>query len=229
MKTIRVALGLGHLNPSEKVTLWGNIKTDMTGNSNFSTPNPSLSVIDAQVVILGNDIVAAKGGDHGKIATMNAQVEKVDNLLNQLANYVELTANAAALTGGDAASIIAGAGMKVEAPRGKVPAPNAPTNVKGLSTAEGDIELSWKNQKHARAFIIEISSDLSATGGTTGTTTTGSATARVYVDWVIIDVCHKPKITLSGLVSGTKYAVRITSSGTAGKSVPSSVVVVKVL
>lgn len=93
----------------------------------------------------------------------------------------------------------------------------------------GDIELSWKNQKYARAFIIEISSDLTATGGATGTTTTGSATARVYVDWVITDVCHKPKITLSGLVSGTKYAVRVISSGTAGKSAPSSVVVVKVL
>jgi hypothetical protein len=78
-------------------------------------------------------------------------------------------------------------------------------------------------------IIVEISSDLSATGGATGTVTTGSSTARVYVDWVITDVCHKPKITLPGLTSGTKYAVRIIASGTAGKSVASSVVVVKVL
>jgi hypothetical protein len=229
MKTIRVSLGLSKLKPSEKVTLWGTIKGDMTGNSNFTTPNPALATIDAQVVIFGNDIVAAAGGDHAAITAMHTQEDKVDSLLEQLANYVELTANAAALTGGDATTIITGAGMKVGAEHTKAPVPNAPTDLKGTSLVEGEIELSWKNQKYARAFIVEISSDLTATGGATGTTTTGSTTARVYVDWDIIDVCHKPSIVLSGLVSGTKYAVRVLSSGTAGKSAASSVVVVKVL
>ncbi len=233
MKTIRVSLGLSRLTPSKRISKWGIIKTDMTGNSNFSSPNPlpnpSLSFIDTQVIILGNDISAAESGDHSKVSAMNAQVEKVDMLLNQLGNYVEQTANAAALLGGDAESIIRSAGMDVEAPRTKAPVPNAPTDVKGVSTVEGDIALSWKNVKYARAFIVEISSDLSATGGATGSTTTNTSTARVYVDWEITDVCHKPKITLSGLVSGTKYAVRIISSGTAGKSAPSATVVVKVL
>ncbi len=229
MKTIRVALGLGSLSPSEKVTLWGNIKTDMTGNSNFSNPNPALATIDAQVVILGNNITTAASGNHSDIVAMHTQEVKVDMLLEQLANYVELTGNAAALTGGDAATIIASAGMKVAAEHSKAPLPDAPTNVKGVSAVEGEIILSWKGQKHARAYVIQISSDLSATGGTTGTTTTGIATARVYADWMIIDVCHKPKIVLTGLVSGTKYAVRVLSSGTAGKSAASSVVVVKVL
>lgn len=230
MKTIRVNLKLGERSPSQKVSFWGTIKTDMTGNSNFSSPNPvpnpALSVIDAQVVILGTDISAAAGGDHSKVAAMHAQEEKVDNLLNQLGNYVEQTANAAALLGGDATSIIRSAGMDVAAPRTKSPVPDAPTGVEGVSIVEGNIDLSWKKVKYARAFIIEISSDLAATGGTT---TGEPATARVYINWAIADVCHKPKITLSGLVSGTKYAVRIIASGTAGKSVASSVVVVKVL
>ncbi len=229
MKTIRVSLGWSKLAPSAKISKWGIIKADMTGSGNFTTPNPTLSAIDAQMVIFGSDISAAASGDHGKVAAMNAQETKVDNLMNQLANYVELTANAAALTGGDATSIIRSAGMDVEAPHTKAPVPDAPGGLKGTSTVEGDIELSWKKVKYARAFIVEISSDLSATGGATGTTTTSSSTARVYVDWVITDVCHKPKITLSGLVSGTKYAVRIIASGTAGKSTASSVVVVKVL
>ena len=229
MKTIRVSLGLSELKPSEKVTLWENIKGDMTSNTNFSTPNPALATIDAQVVILGNDITTAASGNHSDIVAMHTQEDKVDMLLEQLANYVESTANAAALTGGDAATIIASAGMKVAAAHGKAPVPNAPTDLKGVSLVEGEMELSWKNQKYARAFIIEISSDLTATGGATGTTTTGSTTARVYVDWDIIDVCHKPKIVLTGLISGTKYAVRVISSGTAGKSAASSVVVVKVL
>jgi hypothetical protein len=201
----------------------------MTGNGNFTTPSPALSVIDAQVVILGNDISAAQSGDHSKVTAMHVQETKVDNLLNQLANYVELTANAAALTGGDATAIITSAGMKVEGAHTKAPVPNAATGLKGTSTVEGEIELSWKGEKNARAYIVEISSDLSATGGTTGTTTTSVSTARVYVDWEITDVCHKPKIKLSSLVSGTKYAVRIIASGTAGKSPASAMVVVKVL
>jgi len=229
MKTIKVSLKLGELTPSEKVSKWGTIKTDMTGNSNFITVNPSLAIVDAQVVILGTDISAAATGDHSKVAAMNAQVEKVDNLLNQLGNYVEQTANNAALTGGDPVAIVRSAGMDVAAPHTKSPVPNAPTGLKGASTVEGAIELSWIKVKYARAFIIEISSDLSATGGATGTVTTSSSTARVYIDWDIVDVCHKPKITLSGLTSGTKYAVRIIASGTAGKSAASSVVVVKVL
>ncbi len=229
MKTIRVALGLSELNPSEKVTLWGNIKTDMTGNTSFSTPNPTLSAIDAQVVILGNDITTAASGNHSDIVAMHTQEVKVDMLLEQLANYVELTANAAALTGGDAATIIASAGMKVAAEHSKAPVPDAPANVKGVSAVEGEIALSWKGQKYARAYVIEISSDLTATGGTTATTTTNSVNAKLFVSWAIIDVCHKPSIVLTGLVSGTKYAVRVLSSGTAGKSAASTVVVVKVL
>ncbi len=52
---------------------------------------------------------------------------------------------------------------------------------------------------------------------------------RVFTDWDMTDVCHKPEIVLSGLVSGTKYGVRVVSSGTAGKSAASNVIVVKVL
>ena len=225
MKTIRVSLDLGHLNPSEKVTLWGNIKTDMTGNSNFSSPNPTLSVVDAQVVILSDAIVSAKSGDHGKIAAMHAQEDIVDMLLEQLSNYVELTANSAALIGGDATAIITSAGMGVAAPYGKAPLPNSVTNIKGTSFVENEIELSWNGVEHARAYIIEISSNISASGNEASTTTT----VRVYTDWDIVDVCHKPRIILANLISGTKYALRIISSGTAGKSAASSVVIVKVL
>jgi hypothetical protein len=220
MKTVRVCLKLSKRSPSEKIGFWGNIKTEMTSNSNFASPIPSLSDIDTEMGIFADDIVAAKSGDHSKVAAKNAQEERVDNLLSQLGNYVEQTANDAAMSGGDAKAIINSAGMDVEKPKLRSPVPDTPTGLKGSSTIENEIELSWKNQKYVRAFIVEISSDISLADGTS---------QKVFTNWQITDVCHKPKIKLSGLTSGVKYAVRIISSGSAGKSNPSNVIMVKVL
>lgn len=220
MKTVRVCLKLSKRKPSEKISFWGNIKTKMISSGNFAGATPSLADIDTEMGIFADNIVAAAGGDHGKIAARNAQEEKVNMLLDQLANYVEQTANEAALSGGDAEAIVVSAGMDVEKPKLPSPVPDAPTGLKGSSTIEGEIELSWKNQKYVRAFIVEISSDISSEDGTS---------QKVFTNWQIADVCHKPKIRLSGLTSGVKYAIRIISSGSAGKSSPSNVIMVKVL
>jgi hypothetical protein len=222
MKTVKVVLGLSKLKPSEKITLWGNIKSDMTGNGNFGTPNPTLITIDAEVNKLASDISAALSGDHIKIVAMHTQEGIVVNLIEQLGNYVEQTANAAALTGGDAESIVASAGMEIEGERSRAPVPDAPSGLEGISIIEGEIALSWNGVKHARAYGIYISSDLSLS-------TDADTASKIFANWQLIDLCHKPKIVVSGLVSGTKYGVRVVSSGTAGKSTPSNVIVVKVL
>jgi hypothetical protein len=230
MSITKVRLNLGNRSASNKVSFWGIIKIDMTGNTTFTTPNPTLATVDTEVVKLANAINVALSGDHSKVAAMHAQEKKVDNLLHQLGIYVEGVANNAALSGADPVAIVRNAGMDVAAGHVKAPIPNAVTGVIGSSLIEGQIELNFKSELHARAYIIEISSDLAAVNPSTNTTTTtNSTTARVYINWQITDVCHKPHLTLTGLTSGTKYAVRITSSGTAGKSAPSSILVVKVL
>jgi len=228
MPIVRVNLNLGNRTASDKVSFWGIIKTDMTGNVNFPSPVPALSLVDTEVGKLALAIAAAQSGDHSKIAVMNAQENKVDNLLHQLGNHVESVANNAALSGADAKAIIAGAGMDAGKTKVKAPLPAAPLDLKATSVVEEEIEVKFKTARFAHAYMIEISSDLAAINSATNTTT-NSATARVYINWQITDVCVKPKITLSGLASGTKYAIRILSVGTAGKSVPSAVVVVKVL
>jgi hypothetical protein len=42
-KMAKVKLGLRNLTPDEKVELANTIKTAMTGNANFTTPNPTLT------------------------------------------------------------------------------------------------------------------------------------------------------------------------------------------
>jgi len=229
MKPVKVVLGLSKLKPIEKVTFWGTIKIDMTGNGNFGAPNPALATIDAEVDTLALAIIAALSGDHSKVVAMHAQEDIVVNLMEQLGNYVEQTANAALLTGRDAESIVASAGMEVEGGRSKAPVPNAPKNLKGISVVEGEIKLSWTGEEHARAYIIYLSNDISLANTGTGNVSTNTTTAKVFANWDMTDVCHKPEIVLNDLVSGTKYGVRIVCSGTAGKSEASNVIVVKVL
>ena len=225
----RVNLRLNERTVDNKGSLWGNIKADMTSNSNFTAINPSLATIDIEMVKLANYSSAAKSGDHSKVGAMNAQEIRTDNLLHQLGLYVEGIANAAALTGGDAVAIIKSAGMDVVAKRTKAALPDAPAGLKGTSTIEGDAVLSWKGVKRARCFVIEISSDINVLDPT-GTTGTGTQqTGRAFVKWEIKDVTTKTKITIPGLTSGVKYAFRIYALGTAGKGAPSAVVVIKVL
>ena len=222
MKTVKVILGLSKLTPTEKVTKWGLIKTDMLGNGNFPGPDPPVPDIDAEVITFADAISAAKSGDHSKIAAMHAQEAIIVNLLSQLGNYVEKTANKAALSGGDAESMVASAGMEIEGRRSRALVPDAPDGLKGISTVEGEIELSWNGVEHARAYAIYISSNVSLSAEAV-------VASKIFTDWQMIDLCHKPKIVIRDLVSGTKYALRVISSGSAGKSAPSNVVVIKVL
>src|SRR5207253_8950786 len=66
----KVKLGLADLTPDETVALANLIKTAMTGNANFATPNPTLAA-------LGTLITTAQT----KIATYNTASAAVDTAL----------------------------------------------------------------------------------------------------------------------------------------------------
>ncbi len=227
MKIEKVSLRLGERPTNDKIEYSRNVVISITGNSNFTTPNPPL----ASVTTAANDTetasIAAIDGGKNKTATMHAKEAILDNILSQLGNYVEATANAAAAAGGDAQAIILSAGMDFKRPKNKAPLPLAPAGLTGVSIVEGAIDLKWKSVKYARAYIIEISNDITA-GGVISTTVPESG-ARAFYVWSINDVCTKVKFTVSGLTSGTKYAFRVYAIGTAGKGAASIPVVVKVL
>lgn len=226
MKIERVSQRLGERTVSNKVEYARNVILCMTGNSNFSMPNPPLATVTTAIDNLDDAAAAAVSGGKNKTNAMNSKEDVLDNLLSQLGNYVESTASAAAATGGDAKTIITSAGMDYARPKNKAPLPLAPDGVKAVSTAEGQIDLNWKGVKYSRAYVVEISSDVAAITPTSGTT---PVTTRVFISWVITDVCTKSKCTITGLISGTKYAFRVYAVGTAGKGAVSVPVVVKVL
>src|SRR3989344_8237196 len=81
--------------------------TLMTGNANFATPVPSLSVVSTAINNLETAYNSALGGGKVLTAIMHDKEAILDNLVTQLSHYVEATAN-----GSD--SIILSAGMNVK-------------------------------------------------------------------------------------------------------------------
>jgi hypothetical protein len=103
----KVTLGLANMTTLEKIETTRQYVIKMTGNANFTTPVPSLATVTAAVNTLEVAYNNAKTGGQQQTAIMYDKEEMLDKDLNQLAAYVEYTAN------GDR-SIILSAGMNIK-------------------------------------------------------------------------------------------------------------------
>src|ERR1700761_5421913 len=111
MKTERVSLKLAHTSVNDKIELGRNIVNAMTGNSLFAAAASLLPAVTTALNNLESANLAALDGGKSKKALLHQQEAIVDNLLLQVANLVEMAANASAAAGGDAQAVITAAGM----------------------------------------------------------------------------------------------------------------------
>jgi hypothetical protein len=206
MKTkAKVKLDLSHKTVDNKIESARTYVISMTGNANFPSPNPALSIISSATNDLETANAAAKDGGKSKVAAMYVKEKILDDLITQLGHYVEATAN------GDA-SVILSSGMKVKNANTSTLAPQTPEKLTATaSTTEGEVKLSWKISKGTKVYVVEQNND--ATLATN--------------NWVQVDMVTKTKITLTGLNSGQKYAFRVYAVGSGGKSAYSQVVMAK--
>ena len=129
----KVKLGLKERNPEEKVALTRTVVTAMTGNANFTTPNPALATLTTAANTAETKINAynsAREAAETALADRDASVHALEGLLTQEGAYVENT------SGGDRVKIES-AGMDVRAdgvPVGQM------TQVLDLAVTEGDFE-----------------------------------------------------------------------------------------
>ena len=206
----KAKLSLSTLNPQEIIELTTQIVTMMTGNANFTTPNPTLAAITTQKNTTNTSITAydtAKAAADAALATRDANVSTLKNMLTQLVGYVEN------VTGGDAAKIES-AGMAV---RASSTAPVGPmTQVLDLVLSEGDFDGTldgvWKPLRGAKSYEIQISAD-----PPTGTS------------WAAKMTASKSSATVEGLTSGAKLWARVRAVGADNKPGPWSDPAVKVV
>lgn len=190
-------LGLDGLTVPAKIQYARRLAAGITGNPNFTAPNPPAATVSAAADGLEtayNDAQAARLAAKTKTSLQDEQSAAVDLLVAQLASYVD---NA---SGGDATKIES-AGFAVRAtpaPIGELP---APTDLQVLpSEHAGSADVSWKSVYGAKAYSIERAEDAPT------------------LEYRVIGNSTKKATALNSMVSGKKYWFRVAAIGAAGQS-----------
>jgi hypothetical protein len=200
-----VKLGLNRLNATAKSAKAKEIVKDLTGNATFTTPSPTLASITTLATDLDTAILDAKAATDiakTKTSVLHQKEDLLVAALNQLANYVENTAN------GDAAKIKS-AGMDLKNEPTKLHGLPAPANfVATHGDEEGEIDLHWDSIYGAKSYAIEI----------TSTTAAAKETAVTPTAWQHLMVSTKSSATIKNLTAGTRYYFRVAAVGASGQS-----------
>jgi hypothetical protein len=191
------------------VALANTIRTAMTGNANFATPNPSLASVGTQVTttstkIAAYDTLVASG--QTALADRDAAVATLCGLLSQLGAYVENT------SGGDAVKIQS-AGMGVRAASAPVgPVAQVLDLVLSAGDFDGTLDLMCAPVRGAKSYEIQTSPD-----------------PQTNTSWTPKMTASKSSATIEGLTSGAKVWVRMRAIGAENKPGPWSDPAVKVV
>jgi fibronectin type III domain protein len=194
----KVRLNLRNLSTLEIVDLGRRVVRALTGNTAFPSPHPPLATLTAGLDGLetaNNDLEASRQETAKNLQIRDDKQVSIVALLRQSAAFVESVA-------GDDESVILSAGMDVRsAPSFQTQPAGAPGNLSGSqSDHEGEIDLHWDTVKGA-SYEIQRSAD--------------PATAT---SWQHAAVSVKSSVTISGLVSGTRYWFRVAAVTSAGQS-----------
>ena len=195
----KVVLNLANLTIPAKVEYGRQVKTSMTGNPNFTTPLPALTLIDTACIDLEtafNNAEQARLNAKAKTVIQNQKEAAFNDLMNQLANYVENT------SGGDEAKIKS-SGMKAKAKA--VKSSSVLKKPENLSASIGDkgneVDLHWDKIAGANSYEVETCID-----------------PAEDAKWLHYKTVTKTKATVTGLTSGTRYWFRVAAVNTNGVS-----------
>ena len=194
----RIRLNLKRLSVTDKIAKGRQIVTAMTNNTNFPNPSPPLTEITASLDELTQAfalVQSAKSEVSTRVVTQDNSEAKLDQLLTQLAGYVESVA-------GRDDTLITSVGMETKAVPSAVTVPSVPQALAAnAGEHEGEINLLWKAVPKARSYIIEFSLD--------------PATAS---SWTHVGIATSASKVVTNLTSGKRYWFRVAAVGAGGQS-----------
>ena len=192
----KVKLELKKKNTAEKAVFANNVVTNMTGNENFPSPNPTLDALKTAsntMTTAAEEVETARKLVQVKLSILYQQESIFDGVITQLGTYVDNVSN------GDEA-IILSAGMDVQKEKTASSLPSKITSVNATSgDNDGEIDLSWDSESNVKSYVVEI-----AINSTT-------------LDWKHALVSTRSKAELTGLTTGTPYQIRVAAVGSVGQ------------
>ena len=195
----KIKLNLSTLSIPQKLGKAQQIVAALTGNASFATPSPGLANITTATNGLSAayaDAQAARQAAKEKTSAQNQKEDALDQLLTQLAAYVESVA-------GNNEQLILSAGMDMRA--AATPTTDPPGQPQAVTPTAGDrdgeIDLSWDTITGAKSYVIDKSADpVTATS------------------WTHAGVSTKSSFTAQVLISGTRYWFRVAAINSNGQS-----------
>lgn len=192
MKTVKT--GVGRMSNAEVLQLMNNIIIGATGNADFTTPNPTLPVLQA----LFDTGTQCLDGVALAETTLAVKLTERDNKFGEIRDKIAIFANwAVQHCAGDRVKLQS-VGLDVRAnatPVGPMPAPQ------GLQSSGGDLEgtidLQWEPVRGRYNYFVECAP---ASNGPWTTVYTGRAS----------------RATCGGLTPGSEYFLQVRAQGFAG-------------
>lgn len=187
-----VKTGFSSLPVAQKILKARFYATQLTNNTNFTTPDPSIKTISDAATALETAYNDAADGSKTKAALAKTAEATLDSIIVLFAAYVQF------ISKGDA-TIIRSSGLEVKeikTPPQPLPAVTGLTIDTGIN--EGEITLSWDKIPNSKVYKIESSPD----GNT---------------NWQHIGESTKITITLTNLPSATKLWLRVAAIGAKGQ------------
>lgn len=206
MKPIAV-LNWKNLSVSQEISIASSIVVAMTGNDNFTTPNPSLEDIATAISDLetAQQQIAGNGGGTKLTTARNAKRKQLTALMSQLINYVNNVAD------GDA-DVIKSAAFNLKKPpvrRGRL---SATSSIDARGMEESIVKVNWKTVDGAATYRVQMSNDVSPLAW------------QEFAGNLVTDT----KTEVTDLPSGNKLWFRVIAVNAAGEGAPSNPAVVRV-
>lgn len=191
MSILRITNGFDRLNDADLKAKASAIDVAMSGNANFTTPSPTLTVLEQAILDFSLALSKAKNGSILDKAIKNEKRAELVTLLHSLGNYVLFTVNGDKVKAVSSGFTIA----KEQEPRPPI------TNPENLQVSEGansgELNIKFKRVLGARSYMIQYAQD----------------PVTPATNWQS-QVCTTSKCIIKQLESGKKYQVRVAAVGT---------------
>jgi hypothetical protein len=185
----KIKLGLKKKTVPQRIAQGNLLKSSMTGNANFVTPNPSLATLGAKTDAMQAKLTARDAAvEAAKMATeqLHTAVADYDATVTTLAAYAEN------ITGGDAAKLESG-GFELRADAVRVTELGQVEDLKVITNGyPGRFKSDWKPLSGAKSYEVQLSVD----------PVTDSS-------WETVKVASASKTTIDDLPSGQRRWQRV--------------------